>query len=351
MSAGAAPAPMPVFPAQASTLEVTRQLTQQPQPTTMLGFNGISTATSGQPFAQPYPQFVPQTYFPNGGSRVSDQSTLLNQQYVVPTGNVYGSTQGQSAATMTSGTGVYSGYATVPTSTAYMSQYATHPYYLGTSLYGGHPHYVVEGHEAPGTRWQLRVWRHHPGVSYVAPGFGGFQSSHLGSVVARARETVTNGLQLGSQPGHFGFTTFGSGLPGGTISAASSQYVVKAPDGSIVLSRQPLYGSVTPGAPSSSVVVSQTKTTKTISGTTVPTVSSGLSGSSFQSSVEGAGSAGTTKSESLSEITQTKQSSSLLNSLDSNSDSQNKESLFGSDGASSSSTQSDSGLSQSKLRR
>lgn len=347
-SRGAAPAPMPMLSVPALPVGATSPLTQ---PSQTFGINEISTVTHSQPFLQPYPQFVTQTYIPNGGSRVSEQSTLFNRQFVAPTESVYNSPQAQSATSMMSGTGTYSHYATVPTSTAYMSQYATQPYYLGTSLYGGHPHYVVEGHEAPGTRWQLRVWRHHPGVSYVAPGFSGFQSSHLGSVVARARETVTNGLQYGSHPGQFGFTTYGSSIPGGSISAASSQYVVKTPDGSLVLNRQPLpYGSVTEGAPTSSVVVSQTKTTKTVTGTSVPTDSSGLSSGSIQSTVEGGSSAGTTKSESLSEMSQTKESN-LFSSASSNGDSQNKESLFGSGGDSSSSVKSSSDLSQSKLLR
>lgn len=347
-SRGAAPSPMPILPASALPLGATSPLTQ---PSQMFGIHEASTVTRSQPFLQPYPQFVTQTYIPNGGSGVSEQSTLFNRQYVAPTEGVYNSPQAQSATSMMSGTGTYSHYATVPTSTAYMSQYTTQPYYLGTSLYGGHPHYVVEGHEAPGTRWQLRVWRHHPGVSYVAPGFSGFQSSHLGSVVARARETVTNGLQYGSHPGQFGFTTYGSSIPAGSISAASSQYVVKTPDGSLVLNRQPLpYGSQTGGAPTSSVVVSQTKTTKTVTGTTVPSVSSGLSSASIQSTVEGGSSAGTTKSESLSEVSQTKESD-LFSSASSNGDSQNKESLFSSSGDSSSSVKSSSDLSQSKLLR
>lgn len=347
-SRGDVPAPMPILSAPVLPLGPTSPLTQ---PSQMLGISEASTVTRSQPFLQPYPQFVTQTYIPNGGSRVSEQSTLFNRQFVAPTEGVYNSPQAQSAATMMSGTGAYSHYATVPTSTAYMSQYATQPYYLGTSLYGGHPHYVVEGHEAPGTRWQLRVWRHHPGVSYVAPGFSGFQSSHLGSVVARARETVTNGLQYGSHPGQFGFTTYGSSIPGGSISAASSQYVVKTPDGSLVLNRQPLsYGSLAQGAPTSRVVVSQTKTTKTVTGTTVPTVSGGLSSASIQSTVEGGSSAGTTKSESLSEMSQTKESD-LFSSASSNGDSQNKESLFSSSGDSSSSVKSNSDLSQSKLLR
>lgn len=352
MSKAVAPAPTPIFSAPASILEGTRPITQQSQPMAMLGINGFSAATSGQPLLQPYAQFVPQTYFPNGGSTAPDQSTLMNRQFIASTNNIYGSPQRQSATTMLTGTGGYSGYATVPTSTAYMSQYATQPYYLGTSLYGGHPHYVVEGHEAPGTRWQLRVWRHHPGVSYVAPGFSGFQSSNLGSVVTRARETVSRGLQLGGQPSHFGFAAYGSGLVGGNLIGGSSQYVVKAPDGSLVLSRQPLqYRPLTQGSPSSGVVVSETKTTtKTTSGTTLPSVSSPLSGHSLQSDIEGGSSAGTTKSASFSEMTQTNDSS-LLNSLASSSDSQSKESLFSSGGAGSSSVQADSELSQSKLRR
>lgn len=352
-SRAAAPAPISISPATAPGLEVTRQITQQSEPAALLGFNRFSTASSAQLPLQPYPQVVPQPFYSTGGSSVSDQAALLNRQFVASTDSVYGSPQGQPATTMMTGAGGYSSYATMPTSAGYISQYSPQTYYLGTtSLYGAHPHYVVEGHEAPGTRWQLRVWRQHPGVSYATPSYNGFQSSHLGSVVTRARETVTRGLHLGSQPGRFGFTTYGSTLSGGSMAGGASQYVVRAPDGSIVLSREPLpVGSPTQGAAASSVVVSQTtKQTTTTSGTPLPSLSDGLSGNSFQSTVETASSGGATKPAPLSELTQSKESS-LLKSLASGSGSENSEASLSTEGASSSSLQADSDISQSKLRR
>lgn len=360
-----------------SALEATRSISQQPLQPTLLGINPFPT-TSGPSTIQPYPQFVSQPMYSVEGTGISNQGGVLNRQYVSSAGSVYGTPIGQPTTAMMTGSGGYTGYATFPTNTAYLSHYAAQPYYLGTSLYGGHPHYIVEGHEAPGTRWQLKVWRHHPGVSSITPGFSGFGSSHLGSVVTRARETVTRGLQLGTQPGHFGFATYGASVPGGGLvgtqsrgdvsgwGGATSQYVVSAPDGSLVVSRQPL----TYASPSAGVVVSQTskEMTKTTSGSPFPTGPGSLQGNSFQTGFGDANSKGTAtvtkyetvkqqyttagggKSSSLPELTQTKESS-LFGGLASDSGSDNTASATSADLSSSGSLQTVSDLSQSKVRR
>lgn len=307
--------------------------------------------------------FVPQPVYPMEGNGLSSQAAMVDHQFASSTGSVYGSPLSAPATTMMTGTR-YSGYAALPTSTAYVSQYATQPYYLGTSMYGGHPHYVVEGHEAPGTRWQLRVWRHQPGVASVAPGFTSFGSSHLGSVVTRARETVTRGL---TPAGHFGFTTYGASVPGGVSgwSGGASQYVVNAPDGSLLVSRQPLSYS----SPSAGVVVTQTtkQTTKT-SGSPLTTATGGLPTSLFPGGLGGEGSkissteskfetikqqistAGTGKTESVPELSQNKESS-LFSELASGSGSDRSGSSTSTAGSSSGSLLAESDLSQSKVRR
>lgn len=368
--------PIPLSPVT-SALEATRSISQQSLQPTLLGINQVS-ATSGPSPIQPYGQFIPQPMYSMEGTGISNQGAVLNREFVSSTGSMYGTPLGQPATAMMTGAGGYSGYATFPTNTAYMSQYATQPYYLGTSVYGGHPHYIVEGHEAPGTRWQLKVWRHHPGVSSITPGFSGFRSSHLGSVVTRARETVTRGLQLGTQPGHFAFATYGPSVPGSGLVATqsrgavsgwgggTSQYVVSAPDGSLVVSRQPL----TYTSPSAGVVVSQTtkETTKTTSGSSFPTATGNLQSNLFQTGIGAANSKGTStvtkyenvkqqytaaggeKPESLPEVTQNKESS-LFGELASDSGSESTTSSTSGDLSSSSSVQAVSDLSQSKLRR
>lgn len=361
----------------APALQVSPSITQLSTPATLLGVNSLSTAASGSSTFQPYSQLAPQTLYSTEGSAILNQPALLNRQFLSSTGSVYGNSLTQPANTMIAGTGGYSSYATLPSNAAYISQYSMQPYYIGTSLYGSHPHYIVEGHEAPGTRWQLRVWRHRPGVSAVVPGYASFGSSHLGSMVTRARETVTRGMQVGSQPGQFGFASYGPSIPGGSLigtqsqgdvsglGGSTSQYVVRSPDGSLVVTRQPLgYGSQT-----SNVIVSRTtkETTKT-TGAGLPTGTGGILNDSFQTAVGGESSggsvsstkykivkeqfstAGDAKSESLPELTQRKDSS-LLSALASDRVSQNAASSISTDGSSSGSTGVDSDLSQSKLRR
>lgn len=373
---GAATGPIPLSPTPGSALDFSRSIIQPSQPAPLQGINSFANAASRSSAFQPYSQFVPQPLYPAEGAALSNQAALLNRQIVSSTGSVYGTPLGQPATTMVTGSGGYSGYATYPGS-AYISQYAAQPYYVGTSLYATHPHYVVEGHEAPGTRWQLRVWRHQPGVSAVVPSYAGFGSSHLGSVVTRARETVTRGLQAGSQPGQLGFTSYGPSIPGGSIvgmqsqgdssgwGGTTSQYVVRSPDGSLIVTRQPLapYGSQTSG-----LVVSQTtkQTTKTTAAG-LPTATSGLLTDSFQTTVGGASSGGSVSStkvkvvkqqysrssdansELLPELTQ-KKDSSLLSALPSERGSESSSSIS-TDGSSSGGTGADSDLSQSKLRR
>lgn len=359
----------PYSPVTMPSLEVTRSLTQQSQAPTLIGINGYAASASGASPLQPYAPFAPQPVYSMDGSSISNQAALLNHQYISSTGGVYGSPVAQPATTLMSGTG-YSGYSTMPSSAAYVSQYTAQPYYLGTSLYGSHPHYVVEGHEAPGTRWQLRVWRHHPGVSYAAPGFSSFGSSHLGSVVTKARETVTRGLQLGTEPGHFGFATFGPAAtqPQGGVSGwtgATSQYMVRAADGSLVLTRQPLH--LTPST--SGAVVSQiTKTTtKTTSGSPFAVGTGGVQSNLYSAGLGGETSKSTTtetkieavkqqlsaaangKSELLSDLSQNK--ASPFSDLSSDSGSEGTASSSSTTGSSSNSLQTTEDLSQSKVRR
>ncbi|KAH9378255.1 hypothetical protein HPB48_013057 [Haemaphysalis longicornis] len=353
-----------------SSLEATRSINQQSQAPTLIGINGYTASASGPSPLQPYAPFVPQPVYSVDGSSISNQAALLNHQYISTSGGAYSSPVAQPATTLMSGTG-YSGYSTMPSSAAYMSQYTAQPYYLGTSLYGSHPHYVVEGHEAPGNlAGNFRVWRHHPGVSYAAPGFNSFGSSHLGSVVTKARETVTRGLQLGTQPGHFGFATFGPAAtqPQGGVSGwtgATSQYMVRAADGSLVLTRQPL-----PLTPSTSgAVVSQiTKTTtKTTSGSPFSVGTGGVQSNLYSAGLGGEASKSTTtetkieavkqqisaaangKSELLSDLSQNK--ASPFSDLSSDSGTEGTASSSSATESSSNSLQTTEDLSQSKVRR
>lgn len=360
---------IPYSPVTMPSIEATRSITQQSQAPTLIGINGYTASASGASPLQPYAPFAQQPVYSMDGSGISNQAALLNHQYISSTGGVYGSPVAQPATTLMSGTG-FSGYSTMPSSAAYVSQYTAQPYYIGTSLYGSHPHYVVEGHEAPGTRWQLRVWRHHPGVSYAAPGFNSFGSSHLGSVVTKARETVTRGLQLGTQPGHFGFATFAPATtqPQGGVSGwtgATSQYMVRAADGSLVLTRQPL-----PLTPSTSgAVVSQiTKTTtKTTSGSPFAVGTGSVQSNLYSAGLGGEASKSTTtetkieavkqqisaaangKSELLSDLSQNK--ASPFSDLSSDSGTEGTASSSSATGSSSNSLQTTEDLSQSKVRR
>lgn len=356
---------IPYYPVTTPSLEATRSIAQQSQTPYLQDINSYTASMSAPSPLQPYTPLVQQPVYAIDGTGMSSQSALLNRQYVSSTGTLYGSTVPQAPATMVSGAG-YSGYSTLPTSTAYLSQYTAQPYYLGTSVYGSHPHYVVEGHEAPGTRWQLRVWRHSPGVSTGALGFG---SSHLGSVVTKARETVTRGLQLGTHPGHFGFTTFGPGVTqtqGGVSGwgGATSQYMVRAADGSVLLTRQPLSYS-----PSTGAVVSQiTKTTtKTTSASPFTTGAPGFESNLYPASLGGETSkssttetkieavkqqistAGNGKSDLISQLSQNKVTP--FSDLSSDSGTEGTTSSSSSTGSSSSSVQTTEDLSQSKVRR
>lgn len=356
---------IPYYTVTTPSLEATRSVTQQSQTPYLQGINSYSASMTGPSPLQPYTPLAQQPVYAIDGTGVSSQSALLNHQYVSSTGTLYGSTVPQPAASMVTGAG-YTGYSTLPTNAAYLSQYTSQPYYLGTSVYGSHPHYVVEGHEAPGTRWQLRVWRHYPGVSAGAPGFG---SSHLGSVVTKARETVTRGLQLGTQPGHFGFAAFGPGVTqtqGGVSGwdGSMSQYSLRAPDGSLLLTRQPLSY-----APSTGAVVSQiTKTTtKTTSASPFTTGTAGLESNLYSAGLGGEASkssttetkieavkqqistAGNGKSDLLSQLSQNKVTP--FSDLSSDSGTEGTASSSSSTGSSSSSVQTTEDLSQSKVRR
>ncbi|XP_049519475.1 uncharacterized protein LOC125943934 [Dermacentor silvarum] len=152
----------------ASGYHVTEQRVQSLSSPTLLGLKnvpGVSSATQ-VPF---YGTTSLHPLFTTGTRVTSTPGVFVNGQFVSSSNGLLGSTLGQTGLTVPFTTGSYT--TAIPVSNGFVSAAtSSHPYLMGGSAIGGHPHYVVEGHEAPGTRWQLKVWRHHPGVSAIVPG-------------------------------------------------------------------------------------------------------------------------------------------------------------------------------------
>lgn len=170
-SPGVQPA-MPSFIAPATSgLHVTKQVVQQLTSPTLLRVNnvpGVSRHTT--PF---YTSHTLQPFYTTGARVTSTPGVFVNGQYFSSSNGLLGTALGQTGLPLTG-----AAYTTnVPVTAGYVSATtSSHPYLLDGSQLGIHPHYIVEGHEAPGTRWQLKVWRNHPGVSTIVPGVPGYTS-------------------------------------------------------------------------------------------------------------------------------------------------------------------------------
>lgn len=196
-----------------SGLHVTEQRVQPSSSLTLLGLRNMPGVSSGTfPL---YGTSALHSQYTTGTPVTTTPGVFVNGQFVSSTNGILGSALGQTGVPIT--TAAYT--AGIPVTTGYVSGTTTsHPYMLGGSEIGVHPHYIVEGHEAPGTRWQLKVWRNHPGVSTIMPAVSGYTSYVSG--------TPTIGL-VGSPSL--------SGIP--VIGGTSSHYIVHGPAGSAGLNR------------------------------------------------------------------------------------------------------------------
>lgn len=228
-----------------SGLHVTGQTVQPSSSLTLLGLKNMPGASSGT-----FPLYGTSALHPQfaTGTRVTTTpGVFVNGQFVSSTNGILGSALGQTGLPIT--TAAYT--AGIPVTTGYLSGTTTsHPYILGGSEIGVHPHYVVEGHEAPGTRWQLKVWRNHPGVSTIIPGVSGYTSYVSG--------TPTMGL-VGSPSL--------SGIP--VIGGTSSHYIVHGPAGSAGVNH--IISSVGTNQPSGTYMPHTQSVSRTISGSSMST--------------------------------------------------------------------------------
>ncbi|KAL3243749.1 hypothetical protein MRX96_019699 [Rhipicephalus microplus] len=228
---------------------------QTVQPSSALALLGLRNVPGMPSGTVPlYGTSAPHPLFPTGTSVSSTPVAFVNGQFVSSTNGILGSTLGQTGLPIT--TAAYT--AGVPITTGYVSGTTTsHPYILGSSQIGAHPHYIVEGHEAPGTRWQLKVWRNHPGVSTIIPGVSGYASYVSGNPAM----------------GLLGSSSL-SGIP--VVGGSTSHYIVHGPAASTGFSR--IISSVGTNQATGAYIPS----TSSLSGTTS---SSGIaSGNSFTAS-------------------------------------------------------------------
>uniref|UniRef100_A0A224Y1R0 Basic tail secreted protein n=1 Tax=Rhipicephalus zambeziensis TaxID=60191 RepID=A0A224Y1R0_9ACAR len=286
-----------------SGLHVTEHTVQPSSPLTLLGLRNVPGLSSGTLPLYGTSSLHPQ--FTTGTQVTTSPGVFVNGQFVSSTNGILGSTLGQTGLPIT--TAAYT--AGIPLTTGYVSGTTTsHPYILGGSQIGVHPHYIVEGHEAPGTRWQLKVWRNHPGVSTIIPGVSGYTSYVSG--------TPTMGL-VGSPSL--------SGIP--VVGGTGSHYIVHGPAGSAGVNRiissvgtNQATGAFVPGTQSVSGTISGGSISSGDSFTTSPGSSSSTTRYYYSSSSGGNGYSGVA-SGTNGGITSGLQGSSgnSLSSFDSNS--------------------------------
>lgn len=219
-----------------SGLHVTKQVVQQLSSPMLLRVHNVPGVSRGTlPF---YTTNTLQPFYTTGPRVTPTPGVFINGQYVSTTNGLLGTTLGQTglplpAAAYTAGVPVTTGYVSATTS--------SHPYLLDTSPLGIHPHYIVEGHEAPGTRWQLKVWRNHPGVSAIVPGMSGYTSyvSSSPTMGLLGQSTPTGIPVTGSTTSSHYYVQSGSTGGNHILSPISSN----APSGAYMPGTQPISGT------------------------------------------------------------------------------------------------------------